>query len=138
MAKHGARCVLVSGGFDRVTGVVRDHLGFHADRANHLEVGDDGLLTGKARKPVVDSDTKLATLRETALTAGVTLADCVAIGDGANDRRMVEGAGLGIAYRAKPALKQATPVHIDHTDLRTALYFQGYEDAEIDGEAMGA
>ena len=131
MAAHGARCVLVSGGFDRVTGVVREALGFHADRANHLEVGDDGRLTGRARKPVVDSATKLAVLRETALAAGVTLADCMAIGDGANDLPMVAAAGFGVAYRAKPTLREATPYRIDHTDLRAALYFQGYEDSEI-------
>ena len=131
MAAHGARCVLVSGGFDRVTGVVRETLGFHADRANHLEVGGDGCLTGKARKPVVDAGTKLATLRETALAAGATLADCLAIGDGANDRQMVEAAGLGIAYRAKPVLREAAAAQIDHTDLCAALYFQGYADAEF-------
>lgn len=130
MAAHGAHCVLVSGGFDRVTGVVRERLGFHRDQANHLEVSD-GRLTGTARKPVVDAMTKLATLRETAMTAGCTLADCLAIGDGANDRPMVEAAGLGIAYRAKPALAAATSVRIDHTDLRAALYFQGYTDSEI-------
>jgi len=131
MAAQGARCVLVSGGFHRVTGVVREALGFHTDRANHLEVGGDGRLTGTARKPVVDAATKLTTLRETALAAGVALADCLAIGDGANDRPMVEAAGLGIAYRAKPVLREAAAAQIDHTDLRTALYFQGYTDEEI-------
>jgi len=131
MAAHGARCILVSGGFDRVTGVVRDRLGFHADRANHLEVGADERLTGTVRKPVVDAETKLATLRETALAAGAALADCLAIGDGANDRAMVEAAGLGIAYRAKPVLQEAAAARIDHTDLRAALYFQGYTDEEI-------
>lgn len=131
MAAHGARCVLVSGGFDRITGVVGERLGFHADRANHLEIGTDGRLTGKARKPVVDATTKLATLRETALTEGVTLAECLSIGDGANDRQMVEAAGLGIAYRAKPVLKDAAAAQIDHTDLRTALYFQGYADEDF-------
>ncbi len=132
MAAHGARCVLVSGGFDRVTGVVRARLGFHSDRANHLEV-NDARLTGTARKPVVDAGTKLATLRETAMAAGVTLADCLAIGDGANDQPMIAAAGLGIAYRAKPALRAATEVQINHTDLRAALWFQGYADDEIVG-----
>lgn len=131
MAAHGARCLLVSGGFDRVTGVVRETLGFHADRANHLEVGADGRLTGAVRRPVVDADTKLATLRETALATGAALAECLAIGDGANDRAMVAAAGLGIAYRAKPVLQQAAAARIDHTDLRAALYFQGYADGEI-------
>ena len=131
MASHGAHCMLVSGGFDRVTAVVREHLGFHADRANHLEIDADGNLTGTARKPVVDADTKLATLNDIAAERGVTLADCLAIGDGANDRPMVEAAGLGIAYHGKPVLREAATAQIDHTDLRTALYFQGYTDEEI-------
>ena len=131
MKAHGARCVLVSGGFDRVTGVVREALGFDLDRANHLEVGADGKLSGKTRKPIVDSAFKRALLIETAAGQGVDLDDCLAIGDGANDLPMVEAAGLGIAYQAKPALRAATPYHITHTDLRTALYFQGYSDAEI-------
>ncbi len=133
MKTHGARCVLVSGGFDRVTGVVREALGFDLDRANHLEVGPDGRLTGKARKPIVDSAYKRALLLETAAEEGVDLADCLAIGDGANDRPMVAAAGLGIAYQAKPLLREATPYHITYTCLRSALYFQGYSDAEIVG-----
>ncbi len=138
MAAHGARCVLVSGGFDRVTGVVRERLGFHADRANHLEVGAQDRLTGTARKPIIDASAKVTTLRETALAAGVALDACLAIGDGANDRPMVEAAGLGIAYRAKPVLRDAATAHIDHTDLRTALYFQGYTDAEMTGGSAQA
>ena len=133
MARHGARCVLVSGGFDRITAVVRERLGFHADRSNHLTVGDDGRLDGTVRKPVVDAGTKLATLRETARATGCALEECLAIGDGANDAPMVGAAGLGIAYRAKPALREVATAWIDHTDLRTGLYFQGYGDDEIVG-----
>ena len=114
-----------------MTGAVRARLGFHADRANHLEVGPDGRLRGTARKPVVDAGTKLAVLRETAREAGAALAECLAIGDGANDRPMVEAAGLGIAYRAKPVLQAAAAARIEHTDLRAALYFQGYADRDI-------
>jgi len=131
MRKHGADCVLVSGGFDRVTGVVRERLGFHLDRSNHLEVGSDGTLTGTVRKPVVGAETKRELLVERAKKAGIALEDCLAIGDGANDCLMVERAGMGVAYQAKPTLKSVTGLHINYTDLRTALYFQGFSDALI-------
>ena len=131
MRHHGADCVLVSGGFDRVTGVVRERLGFHLDRSNHLDVGSDQRLTGTVRKPVVGAETKRALLIERAESAGIPMEDCLAIGDGANDCLMVERAGMGIAYQAKPTLQSVTDLHINHTDLRTALYFQGYSDALI-------
>ena len=131
MRAHGADCVLVSGGFDRVTGIVRERLGFHLDKSNHLEVGKDDKLTGTVRKPVVGAETKRALLLERAEKGGIAASDCLAIGDGANDCLMVERAGMGIAYQAKPALKSVTNFHINHTDLRTALYFQGYSDALI-------
>ena len=131
MRHHGADCVLVSGGFDRVTGVVRETLGFHMDKSNHLEVGSDGKLTGTVRKPVVGAETKRSLLLERAKKARIETADCLAIGDGANDCLRVERAGIGIAYQAKPKLKSVTHFHIDFSDLRTALYFQGYSDAVI-------
>lgn len=131
MRRHEADCVLVSGGFDRVTRVVRETLGFHFDKSNHLEIGADDTLAGTVRKPVVGAETKRSLLLERADKAGVETAECLAIGDGANDCLMVERAGMGIAYQAKPKLKSATNFHIDFTDLRTALYFQGYSDAVI-------
>ncbi len=134
MRAHGADCVLVSGGFDRVTGVVRQRLGFHLDKSNHLLVGEGDALTGAVRKPVVGAETKRALLEERAEKAGIALSECLAIGDGANDCLMVERSGMGIAYQAKPALKNVTDFHINHTDLRTALYYQGYSDALISGK----
>ena len=131
MRKHGAECVLVSGGFDRVTSVVRDYLGFNHDKSNTLDIGTDGKLTGSVRKPVVDAETKRSQLHEWAEKIGISLSDCLVIGDGANDCLMVEQAGMGVAYRAKPALKTVTNFHVNHTDLRSVLYFQGYSDALI-------
>ncbi len=131
MKNHGAKCVLVSGGFDRITSVVRDHLGFNYDKSNTLDVDTDGKLTGNVRKPVVDAETKRALLHEWVEKLGISLSDCLVIGDGANDCLMVERAGMGIAYQAKPALKTVTDFHVNHTDLRSALYFQGYSDALI-------
>lgn len=131
MRKHGADCVLVSGGFDRITGIVKERLGFHIDRSNHLEVGDDDRLTGRVRKPVVGAETKRDLLKERAALSGIGAGDCLAIGDGANDCLMVEQAGMGIAYHAKPKLQGVADYQINYTDLRTALYFQGYADPLI-------
>lgn len=131
MRVNDAECVLVSGGFEQVTEVVRKTLGFSVDVANRLEIGADGRLTGSVRKPIVGPAEKLETLIHRTKMIGSSPDDAVAIGDGANDSAMVEAAGLGIAYRAKDALKRVSDFHIEYTDLRTALYYQGYSDAEI-------
>ena len=132
MKAHGAECVLVSGGFEPFTRAVRERLGFDLDRANRLEA-EGGRLTGRAARPVVGREAKLSTLRERAGALGLDLSETMAIGDGANDLAMIEAAGLGIAWQGKPALKAATAHWIDHADLRAALWFQGYTDAEIVG-----
>jgi phosphoserine phosphatase len=126
MAAHGARCVLVSGGFDFFTSRVAAAAGFHAHRANHLI--DDGVrLTGAVAQPILGSDAKLAALREEATALGVPLDATLAVGDGANDLAMIEAAGLGVAYRAKPVVAARADARIHHTDLTALLYFQGYE-----------
>ncbi len=134
MKRHGAVCILVSGGFDRVTGAVRKALGFDRDIANHLIIGGNERLTGIVQKPVVDAEMKRDVLERYAGKAGLSMDDCITIGDGANDCLMVERAGMGVAYHAKPALRSVTGYHIAYTGLRTALYFQGYSDALINGK----
>jgi phosphoserine phosphatase len=125
MAAHGARCVLVSGGFEFFTRRVAAAAGFHADRANRLiEVGD--ALTGQVGEPILGREAKLAALNEEAAALGIDLAETLAIGDGANDLAMIEAAGLGIAYRAKPVVAAQADARIDHADLTALLYFQGY------------
>lgn len=130
MRAHGAVCALVSGGFTIFTDKVRAELGFNAAKANVFEIVD-GRLTGRLGGPLVSRETKQAWLVELAGQRGIPRRDALAIGDGANDLAMIEAAGLGIAYRGKPILRAAARARIDHTDLRTALYFQGYADAEI-------
>lgn len=130
MRAHGAVCALVSGGFTMFTDKVRAELGFHAARANVFEIVD-GMLTGELGGPIVGRESKQAWLVELAGAHGIDPIDALAIGDGANDLAMVTAAGLGIAYRGKPVLRAAARARIDHTDLRAALYFQGYRDAEI-------
>ena len=125
MALHGARCALVSGGFSFFTARVAAAAGFHSDRANTL-IERDGVLTGEVGDPILGREAKLAALNEDAASLGVGLADTLAIGDGANDLAMINAAGLGVAYRAKPLVAAEADARIDHADLTALLYFQGY------------
>lgn len=125
MAAHGARCVLVSGGFTFFTSRVMAAAGFHANRANTL--GDDGaVLTGLVGEPILGREAKLMALREETAALGLTPAEALAVGDGANDLAMIEVAGLGVAYRAKPVVAAKAHARVDHADLTALLYFQGY------------
>jgi len=125
MAAHGARCVLVSGGFTFFTSRVMTAAGFHANRANTL--GDDGaVLTGLVGEPILGREAKLTALREETTVLGLTPAEALAVGDGANDLAMIEVAGLGVAYRAKPVVAENAHAKVDHADLTALLYFQGY------------
>ena len=125
MAANGARCVLVSGGFNFFTGRVAAAAGFHAERANTLGEAA-GALTGLVSEPILGREAKLATLTEEAAALGVPLSETLAVGDGANDLAMIEAAGLGVAYRAKPIVAARAQARIEHTDLTALLYFQGY------------
>ena len=130
MARHGARCVLVSGGFTFFTSRVAALAGFHDNRANTLK--DDGkALTGAVGMPILGREAKLATLQEEAAKIGVGAADAIALGDGANDLAMIKEAGLGIAYRAKPIVAAEAHTKIDYSDLRAVLFFQGYRAEEF-------
>ncbi|MBV8238990.1 MAG: HAD hydrolase family protein, partial [Sphingomonas sp.] len=92
--------------------------------ANHLEVGD-GQLRGTVTKPIVDSSTKERTLREARAELGLTDAATLAVGDGANDLAMINIAGLGVAYHAKPIVAEAAAARVDHGDLTALLWAQG-------------
>ena len=126
MAASGARCVLVSGGFNFFTARVAAEAGFHADRANWLK-SEKGALTGEVGEPILGREAKLAALQEETAANGLDLSQTLAIGDGANDLAMIEAAGLGVAYRAKPIVAAQADARIDHCDLTALLYFQGYE-----------
>lgn len=130
MSAHGARCVLVSGGFTFFTSRVARRAGFHAERANTL-IDDGAALTGEVGRPILGREAKLAALQEEASSLGATPADALAIGDGANDLAMIKAAGLGVAYRAKPIVAAEARAKIDFTPLTTALYFQGYRRADF-------
>jgi phosphoserine phosphatase len=130
MRTHGAYCALVSGGFRHFTALVRHRLGFDGDVANELLV-EKGRLAGRVARPVVTRETKLATLTALAAERGLPLAATLAVGDGANDLPMIEAAGLGVAFRAKPVVAARARVRIDHGDLTALLYAQGYREHEI-------
>jgi len=125
MAAAGARCVLVSGGFEFFTSRVAHAAGFQAHWGNKL-IDDGEALTGRVADPILGRDAKLSTLRAEAAGFGATMADTLAIGDGANDVDMIMAAGLGVAYRAKPVLASQADARLDKTDLTSLLYFQGY------------
>lgn len=130
MAEHGARCALVSGGFTFFTSRVAQAAGFHLNRANTL-IEADGKLTGTVGDPILGKEAKLAALQEETAALGLTPADALAVGDGANDLAMIEVAGLGVAYRAKPIVAAQAHAKVDHADLTALLYFQGYTAAEF-------
>jgi len=125
MNAHGARCLLVSGGFDFFTSKVAEAAGFASHRANRL-LDDGSSLTGEVAEPILGRAAKLQALQEEAAALGVGLEETLAVGDGANDLAMIEAAGLGVAYRAKPLVAAQADAAVDHIDLTALLYFQGY------------
>jgi phosphoserine phosphatase len=125
MRAHGAFTALVSGGFRYFTSRIAERVGFDLDLANDLEISD-GRLTGELSGPILDKDGKLNALRNLAAERGLTPADAVAVGDGANDLPMLLAAGLGVAYRGKPLLREQVRCQVNHTDLTALLFFQGY------------
>ncbi|MGB1006782.1 MAG: phosphoserine phosphatase SerB, partial [Thalassobaculaceae bacterium] len=116
MRAHDAHCALVSGGFTAITGWVAATLGFDSHRGNTLEVAE-GKILGTVRPPILGRDAKVTALREFAGARGVAADAVVAVGDGANDLAMLAAAGLGVAFKAKPAVRAAAAQRIDHGDL---------------------
>jgi phosphoserine phosphatase len=125
MRSHGARAVLVSGGFTAFSGPVAERLGFDAHRANTLLV-ENGRLTGRVAEPILGRDAKIAALTAEAERMGIDAQEVLAVGDGANDLGMLQIAGMGVALHAKPAVAAQARLRIDHGDLTALLYLQGY------------
>jgi len=130
MRANGAYVVIVSGGFRQFTRAIRERLGADEDRANRLMV-EGGRLTGKVVEPILAQDAKLGALKEIAAAKGLELDDTLAVGDGANDLAMLEAAGLGVAYRAKPKVAARAHARIEHSDLTALLYAQGFMRADF-------
>lgn len=120
--RQGHRVGAVSGGFSQVLTPLAQRLGLNYARANELEILE-GKLTGKVRGAIIDRAAKAEALREWAADGGLPPSATVAIGDGANDLEMMSIAGLSLAFRAKPAVREAADAEIDN--LETALYLSG-------------
>ena len=128
----GVRTALVSGGFTVFAEPVAAELGFERVVANRLDI-EGGRIAGTVAAPIVTRETKRATLLALAAECAVPRIATLAVGDGANDLPMLEAAGLGVAYHAKPAVRAAARWHLDHADLVALLYAQGYRRAAIFG-----
>lgn len=130
MRAHGAYTCLVSGGFTPFTSAIAAKVGFQENRANTLLV-DGGKFSGKVAEPILGKEAKLATLKELRESFDLDEIDTLAVGDGANDLAMIEEAGLGVAYHAKPAVAAAAAASIHFGDLTALLYAQGYKRSEF-------
>ena len=124
MRVGGARAILVTGGFVSFADPIAKMLGFHAVRANRL-LFDGRQLSGSVEDPIVDAQAKLDALVEAREELGLSRLDVLAIGDGANDKLMVQEAGLGVGYRAKPALAEVADARLDFHGLDALLWAQG-------------
>jgi phosphoserine phosphatase len=133
MRKNGGTTCLVSGGFTLFTSRVGAMIGFDENRGNTLVV-EDGRLAGRVEEPILGREAKLVTLIELRDRLGLAASETLAAGDGANDLAMIEAAGLGVAYHAKPKVADAAHARIDHSDLTALLYLQGY--ARVDFAAL--
>jgi phosphoserine phosphatase len=130
MKAHGARTLLVSGGFTYFTSRVADLAGFESHQGNTL-IDDGAALTGEVGRPILGREAKRTALLEAAAALGASADDTLAMGDGANDLDMIRASGLGVAYRAKPVVAAEAAGSIRHTDLTAALFFQGYKASEF-------
>jgi phosphoserine phosphatase len=137
LRRLGYRFALVSGGFTQVTDRIAADLGIHYSTANTLEIVD-GRLTGRLVGDVVDRAGKAAALRRFAADAGIAVANTVAIGDGANDLDMLEAAGLGVAFNAKPLVRAAADASVSVPYLDTIVYLLGITREEVEAADAAA
>jgi phosphoserine phosphatase len=131
MRRDGGYTCLVSGGFTLFTNRIAGMIGFDENRANRLLVDANGRLTGEVAEPIFGRAAKLATLIELTQRRNLSRDETLVAGDGANDIPMIEAAGLGVAYHAKPKVVASAAARIDHADLSALLYAQGYRRDEF-------
>ena len=132
MKADGAYCALVSGGFTAFAAEIAAVLGFDENRANTLLVAE-GRLTGQVALPILGKEAKVEALMDISARLGVTPAQVLAVGDGANDLGMLALAGTGVALHAKPSVAAQCKVRVNHGDLTALLYLQGYAREEFAG-----
>ena len=132
MKADGAYAALVSGGFTAFTARVAAELGFDENRANTLIVAE-GTLTGEVGYPILGREAKVEALEQITTRLGISEADVIAVGDGANDLGMLTRAGAGVALHAKPSVAAECNIRINHGDLTALLYVQGYSRDDFKG-----
>lgn len=132
MKADGAYAALVSGGFTAFTARIATELGFDENRANTL-LAEDGKLTGKPGLPILGREAKVAALEQITARLGISEAEVIAVGDGANDLGMLLRAGSGVALHAKPSVAAQCEIRINHGDLTALLYIQGYSRDQFKG-----
>ena len=130
MKANGAYAALVSGGFTAFTAAIAGMLGFDENRANILLI-EDNVLTGKVAEPILGRAAKVTALEEISARLGISVADAIAVGDGANDLGMLGLAGAGVALHAKPSVQAQCDLRVNHGDLTALLYIQGYAREEF-------
>ncbi|WP_170588529.1 phosphoserine phosphatase SerB [Ruegeria arenilitoris] len=130
MRANGGYAALVSGGFTAFTARVAELQGFDENRANTL-LAEDGKLTGDVQRPILGRQAKVEALEQISARLGISEAEVIAVGDGANDLGMLERAGTGVALHAKPSVAAQCDVRINHGDLTALLYLQGYARSDF-------
>lgn len=130
MKAHGAHAALVSGGFTNFTAAIAAALGFDENRANTL-LASGGVLTGDVARPILGQQAKVDALQQITARLGISAAEVIAVGDGANDLGMLSLAGSGVALHAKPTVAAQCDLRINHGDLTSLLYLQGYSVADF-------
>lgn len=125
LKRHGTHCVLVSGGFDLFTSAVAATLGFHEHFGNRV-IFEQGRLTGDVLSPILDKEAKKQKLMTICRARHIDPHLTLAVGDGSNDIPMLQTAGTGVGYFAKPKVVPITPHHIRYSDLLSLAYIQGY------------
>jgi phosphoserine phosphatase len=136
LRRLGFRCGVVSGGFRQIIEPLAEELMLDFVAANELEIVD-GVLTGRVVGPIIDRPGKAEALRDFAQQAGVPMQQTVAVGDGANDIDMLAAAGLGVAFNAKPALREVADASLSQPYLDTVLFLLGVTRGEIEAADAG-
>lgn len=130
MRANGGYTALVSGGFTMFTKPIAAMIGFDETHANILRIAE-GKLDGTVADPILGQDAKRMHLLRLTDEKGLSGSETIAVGDGANDLAMIEVAGIGVAYHAKPAVAARARAVVDHADLTALLFMQGYKATEF-------
>ena len=130
LKQNGTYCALVSGGFTFYAQRIAELLGFDFYQSNNLGIQDER-LDGTVIDPILGRSAKAEILEKISSTRGLALSQSIAVGDGSNDLAMIDIAGFGVAFRAKPAVAAAANICVNHGDLTALLYIQGYRKADF-------